>query len=311
MEAAIRNKKLSLKEELLSNPAQFSFEMAAKILEFGSETSFGKEINFLGAPFKTRNIYSFYLRGTEIEKISMEDEVPVIYTERLSISGLNAPLPTPYAELIFMRTREKDTAMSDFINAFNARLLGISYQISKRRYLSIQQHNKINCPLLKTIATFLGESSATMDRRMSRFLYLFWIKEKSAAGLETLIFSFLHFKTRVKQIQTFWADRREIYRLGDLKLGNNSELGTKFSLSSFGIEINLTHKNYDKIFQLINNKKYLHDLKFLIQKYIGDFFYYTLSVTPESVPPLKMGESYLGKTSWMQGSVLDSIKMIC
>jgi predicted component of type VI protein secretion system len=309
METAVRNKTLSLNDELLRYPKRFSFETAAHILEFGSPVSFGKETNIADAPFKTVNINSFHLRGTEIEKIFQINGVPVIYIERLSISGLNAPLPTPYAELIYRRTQEQDFAVGDFLNMFNARLLGVSYQISKRRYLSLQRCDD-SCLTLKTIAAFLGESSKTFDRRMSRLAYLFWTKEKSAAGLEAVISSFFKFTTKVREIRTFWAnDRREIRKLGDMKLGSNAELGTKLSVSSFGVEINLTHKDYNKIFQALIDKKYLDDLKRLIQKYLGDFFCCELSITPQNVPPLKMGNVMLGKTSWIPGKILDSVKI--
>jgi type VI secretion system ImpH/TssG family protein len=310
MEAAVRREEISLKEELYRNPRRFSFEMAAYVLEHGAQTSFGKEINIADAPFRTRSINSFHLRGTEIETIALLDGVPVVYIERLSLAGLNAPLPTPYAEMIFRRSREKDEAMAAFINTFNMRLLGISYQISKRRHLNLQRHNGKNCLLLKTIASFLGEPPETMDRRMSRLSYLFWIKEKSAAGLEAVISSFLKFSTRVEEIKPFWATRREIHRLGKAKLGVNFELGKKFSLSSFGIDVHLTHRDYNEIFQLLTDKKRLDDLKLLIRKYLGDFYRCTLSLTPQSVPPLKMGAAYLGKTSWTSGKILDSAKII-
>ncbi|MDR2157826.1 MAG: type VI secretion system baseplate subunit TssG [Holosporaceae bacterium] len=310
MEAAVRHEELSLEEELRRNPRQFSFEMAAYILEYGSRTSFGKETNIADAPFKTSSINSFHLRGAEIETIVQANGVPVIYIERLSIAGLNAPLPTPYAELIFRRSQEKDDAMAAFVNTFNTRLLGISYQISRRRYLNLQRHDGTNCLLLKTIAAFLGESPETIDRRMSRLSYLFWTKEKSATGLEAVISSFLKFTVRIDEIQTFWTRRREIHQLGNAKLGINSELGTRFSTSSFGVKVHLTHRDYNRIFQLLVDKKRLDDLKFLIRKYLGDFVRCTLSVAPQSVPPPKMGNVLLGKTFWTSGKILDSAKII-
>ncbi|MDR0968827.1 MAG: type VI secretion system baseplate subunit TssG [Holosporaceae bacterium] len=310
METTIRNKKLSLRDELFYYPKKFSFETAAYVLEFGSSVSFGKETNLADAPFKTVSVNSFCLRGTEIEKISEVNGVPVIYVERLSISGLNAPLPTPYAELVYRRTQEQDFAIGEFLNMFNARLLGVSYQISKRRYLNLQRCDD-SCLTLKTLAAFFGESSKTFNRRMSRLAYLFWTKEKSAAGLEAVVSSIFKFTTKAKELRTFWADRREIQKLGNMKLGIDSELGEKVSISSFGVEVDLTCDDYRKIFRALTEKKYLNDLKAAIRKYLGDFFRCSLSLTPQSVPPLKMGNAALGKTSWLQGKALDSAKIIC
>ncbi|MDR3186949.1 MAG: type VI secretion system baseplate subunit TssG [Holosporaceae bacterium] len=312
---AIRNQKLPLIQYLHKYPQRFSLEMAAHILEHGASTSFGKETNLYDSPFRTRSINSFHLRRTEIEKISEIDGVKTIHVERLSLSGLNAPLPTPYGELILRSNQEKNFAMSEFINTFNMRLLGISYQISRRRYLPLQRHDGANCMLTRAFAAFAGEPTLTMDRRIARFSYLFWTKEKSAAGLKAIIEASLGFSAQIKEFRTFWARRRETYLLGNMTLGKTSELGQRVSISSFGIEIDLTHEDYSRIFQLLCDENHLKKLRFLVRKYLGEFFYCLLKLTPQSVPPLKIETidrktAILGKTSWLPAKKLDSAVMI-
>ncbi|MDR2766147.1 MAG: type VI secretion system baseplate subunit TssG [Holosporaceae bacterium] len=310
MGTAIRRKKLPLVEYLRENPRQFSFEMAARILEHGAATSFGKEVSLSNAPFRTSSINSFHLRGTEIEKIAQVNGASVIYVERLSLSGLNAPLPTPYAEMIFRSDQEKSYAMSAFINGFNSRLLGISYQISRRRYLGLQNHTERSCMLSRTIAAFCGEPFAIMDKRMSRLAYLFWIKEKSAVGLETIITASLGFTVLVREFQTFWAPLRETGRLGAVNLGKTAELGKRVSISSFGLEIALTHTDHRRIFQLLCDNDHLEKLKFLIRKYLGTFFRCQLKLKPQNVPPLKIEEAVLGKTAWLPAQKLEPASLI-
>ncbi len=315
METQFRKHELSLIENLEKNAYQFSFEMAAFILEFGSQNSFGKEINISHSPFKTYSINSFHLRGTEIEKIKKINRLNIIYIQRLSIAGINAPLPTPYAELIFRRTSKKDVAMAEFVNIFNSRLLGISYQISKRKYLNLQNHNNKNCLFIKTLAAFCGEDQLKMNRIFSRVSYLFWIKEKSASGLESLIKSIFQLEARVKQFKFFWYQKSETTKLGirNIELGKNSELGKKISLSTFGIEIDLTHDDYKKIYRILTDTQYLNDLKFFIRKYIGDFLTCYINVTPKSVPQLNLFQSnppILGKTTWFSAkNNIDSAKI--
>lgn len=306
MESELRNKELSLINILEKNAYQFSFEMAALILENGSQNSFGKEINILHSPFRTCSINSFYLRGTEIERIKKINGINTIYIQRLAISGINAPLPTPYADLMFRRTSGKDFAMSEFVNVFNSRLLGISYQVSKRRYLNIQNHSDKNCLFIRVLSAFCGEDPLTMDRLFSRVSYLFWIKEKSASGLESLITAIFQMETHVKQFKSFWYNKSEITKLGvkNIELGKNSELGKKVSLSTFGIEIDLTHDDYEKIYRLLTDKQYLNDLKFFVRKYIGEFFICYINIFPKSVPQLKFSKDkppLLGKTAWFPG----------
>ncbi|GHT91795.1 hypothetical protein FACS1894122_04740 [Alphaproteobacteria bacterium] len=312
MGSELRKQELSLVDTLKAKPKQFSFEMASYVLEHGSKVSFGKETSISQSPFKTRSITSFHLRATEIEKISEIDGINTVFIERLAIAGLNAPLPTPYAELICMRRIEQDVAIAAFINAFNSRLLGISYQISKRRCLSLQNHKK-NCPLTRVLATFLGDNPATMDRRLARLAYLFWTKEKSAAGLEAVITSYFNLETHVKQFRPFWCERHNIAHLGKhkLKLGENSMLGHKIPLSSFAIEIELSHKNYMYIYNMLTDKTHIAKLKFLIKKYLGDFFSCKLKLIPQYVPPLQFRNARLGKTAWLPSNKLDSAIVMC
>ncbi|MDR1551200.1 MAG: type VI secretion system baseplate subunit TssG [Holosporaceae bacterium] len=310
MEATVRHTELPLNEELLLHPKQFSFEMAAYILEYGAEVSFGKETTLESAPFGTKSVISFHLKGTEIDKILPLGTRRVIYTERLALAGLGGPLPIPYTELIFRRGQMEDFAMGEFLNMFNARLLGISYQISKRRYLCLQRHDGASL-LQNAMATFFGESPRTFDRRVARLSHLFWTKEKSADGLEAVISSFCGFKTMVKELCAFWVDRQEVQLLGNIQLGSTAELGKKLYVLSFGIEIHLSHSGFEKIFQLLLDKRCLENLKWIIKKYLGVFFNYTLVLNPQNVPLLVLGKAFLGKTSWIPGKNLDSAKIVC
>lgn len=303
MGSNFRHQALSLEEELDRNAHEFSFEMASYILEYNSDISFGKEISVWQAPFRTYSINTFCLRGTEIEKIAKIDDARTIFIERLSIAGLNAPLPTPYAELMYRRSSEKDTSMQEFLNIFNTRLLGISYQISKKRYLCLQRHSEENCMLVKSLAAFVGENPKTMNRYLSRLAYLFWLKEKSAAGLEAIITSVFQFQTQVKQFREINLDIEENNKLGEkMVLGRNSGLGRKSSVSSFCIDIELTHKNFDHIRLLMSDSDYFNKMIGLIKKYLGQFISCYIKITPQNVPIphlKKEKQIILGRTAWL------------
>ncbi len=318
MGSQLRKQNVSLEDDLEQNAYRFSFEMAAYTLEYGSDVSFGKNIAVNQAPFKTISINSFYLRGTEIEKVETIEGKKTIFIERLAITGLNAPLPTPYGELIQRRTREQDTAMAAFVNVFNSRLLGISYQISKRRYLNLQNHKSNNCMFVRSIAAFCGEDFQKMNRRLSRISQLLWRKEKSASGLESVITALFGFKTKVNQFQIAWTDIAENNRLDKdkIRLGINSGLGTKAAVANLEIRINLTHHNFDKIYQFFcspEEKNELSQLKYIVKKYVGDFYICYAAVTPKTVPPLYLSsrKSYkpiLGRSSWLPTNDTDNQK---
>lgn len=329
----------SLESDLLKNACAYSFEMAAYILEHGKPISFGKHINVAQAPFNTTSLNVFHLRGTEIEKIETVDGIRTVFIERLALSGLNAPLPTPYGELIFQRTHEQDDAMASFINVFNSRLLGISYQISKRRHLNLQDHSGDNCLFVRNLAALCGEDLYKMDRRFSRVSSLFWNKEKSASGLESLIKSLFGFDTHVLQFRRIWTAIGEDNRLlsGRKHLGINAGLGMTAIVSNLGITIELKQK-FDKVYELLASNLYEHheksagnaeqgnqqnfsinppkrgllqQLYYIIQKYIGDFYIYKLKVRPYFAPAMRVisersgGSGYksiLGRTAWLSSA---------
>ncbi|MCR5224697.1 MAG: type VI secretion system baseplate subunit TssG [Alphaproteobacteria bacterium] len=309
MGAAVRNTKLPLIDELLTYPKKFSFDTAAYILGCNASVSFGKEMNVNAAPFKTASIYAFHLRATEIEKIEEIGGTKVIYTERLPIAGLNAPLPTPYTELLFRRNLDQDTAMTAFINAFNMRLLGISYRVSQRKFLNLQNHKK-NCTFLKCIATLSGNPQNEMKRQFARLSYLFWTKEKSADGLIAILNAVLNLSANVSENQAGWIKRSKIQPLGKMRLGRDSELGTKISSSEFNVKIDITHSDFRRLYELITDVNKLNELKTLIEKYLGVFYIPSVFITPQNVPPLKMENWILGRNSWLPGGKIESLKII-
>ena len=301
MEVAVRKQELSLANQLDKNPQSFSFEMAAAILEYGSPVSFGKESNISIAPFKTFSINSFYLRATEIEKIIKETDKKIIYVERLALTGWSGPMPTPYSEFIFRRSMLRDKAISNFLNSFNSRLLGISYQISRRRFLNLQKFEKNeDNMLIRSIATFFGAHPMHMARNFARLSYLFWTKEKNAAGLEAIITSLFQFETHVEEFVHTWNEFNEKSILNSkVLLGKNSMLGKTASSVAYGIRINLVIDKFETIEKLFSDPIYVNGLRYIIDKYLGKFIDYIITVTPKNTPAIKLNGSRMGLTSWL------------
>ena len=312
MATAIRTKALPLNNELLKHGGKFSFETAAYILGHYSKVHFGHEISIVDAPFKTLSLYEFHIKGNEIEKITQDNNTKVIHISRLPLAGLNAPLPTPYSELIMRRSLEQDQALGAFVNMFNTRILGISYRISSKRYIALQNHNNGNCPLVCSIANFIGASDpGNSPRKFSRLAYLFWTKERSAVGLETLITYCTQLETHVVELQPQWMPFKESQPLGKTHLKKNSYLGTKVSTVNYSIKIQLSHKNYDYLMQFVFNEQLQSELKHLIVRYLGKCYTYQIDLRPKNLPPLTIGSAKLGQNSWLPGKTADPLRIFC
>jgi len=302
---AVRKQKISLEEDLLKNPRKYSFEMTAKILCWHSHHDYGKEISVQDAPMKTVSINSFHLRGTEIEKITNDNNKKVVHVERLSLAGLNAPLPTPYSEMVYNQTMQRDYAFAKFLNSFNARILGISYQVSKRRYLCLQANPKQDYMVMRTLAKFFGEEK--IDRKYARLAHLFWTKEKSVVGLESIIKYLYPVDVRVDQFIPMRIKNTSYNRLGHMRLGVNFDLGSHFTVVNMGINVHLSGDGH-LISKLIFKKEKREELKRIVKKYLGDFVKFSIFATPNDAPPLKMRQ-LLGHNTWLPGKNLDESKI--
>lgn len=302
----VRKPLLSLEQDLLQNPKGYSFEMSAKILCWNSFQEYGKEISFYDAPIRTISINSFHLRGTEIEKITEEDGKKAIHIERLTLAGLNAPLPTPYAEMVYNCNTNKDFSFGRFLNVFNARILGISYQVSKKRFISLQANPKQDYMVIRTLANFFGESN--IDRKYSRLAYLFWTKEKSAAGLESVIKYLYPVDVFVEQLAPMRILNDRGNRLGHARLNVNSDLGKYITVVNFGIKVHIAGKD-SVVSKFISKREKKEELKKVIKKYLGEFVKFSVYVKPDKVPSLEMGR-LLGRTTWLPGKELQEAKII-
>ncbi len=303
---AVRKQEISLEEDLLKNPRRYSFEMTAKILCWQSRQDYGKEISVYDAPIKTVSINSFHLRGTEIEKITTDEGKKVVHIERLSLAGLNAPLPTPYAEMVYNQTVNRNYAFASFLNSFNARILGISYQVSKRRYLCLQSNRKQDYLVIQTLAKLFGETN--LDRKYARLAHLFWTKEKSAVGLESIIKYLYPVDVKIEQFVPMRIPNNSYNRLGHMKLGVDFDLGSHFTVVNLGINIHLSG-NDQVISKLMFKKEKKEELIREIKKYLGDFVLFSIFVKPNEVPSLRM-KHLLGHDTWLPGKSLDESRII-
>ncbi|MBQ3564987.1 MAG: type VI secretion system baseplate subunit TssG [Alphaproteobacteria bacterium] len=301
------NKKLSIRDSFLQNPRQYSFENAVQILSGQLNASFGKELTIRNAVINTHCVVSFHLRGTEIEKIREIDGKPTIFIERLTLAGLNSPLPTPYSEIIYNRKVAQDFAISDFVNIFHSRLLGISYQISKKRYANLNGRNDFQ--IMHILPNFFGDSFAEWSPRLSRLVYLFWTKEKSEAGLAAIIHYLFGFDTRIEQCVTQYISGQTPMHLGKCKLGKNSDLGKGFYASNLDIVIHLTHKDDEQALELIDKSSQFSRLKKIIKRYLKSYSRFSIKVRPNKIPSRPIGQIKLGKTSWLPGKHYDEVML--
>lgn len=133
----------SLARELLDEPYRFGFFQAVRLLERmdPQRQAVGRDgdIEREAVRFRTRQTLSF--PPSEIYEITSEgegDENPPEMT--IAFLGLTGPLgvlPHHYSELVMERARHKDTALWNFLDIFNHRMLSLFYRVWEKYHFPI------------------------------------------------------------------------------------------------------------------------------------------------------------------------------
>ena len=302
MATQIRNPKLSLIDDLLQNSSKFSLESAVYILEHKENIQFGKEPTYSASKIIAKSVTSFHVHANEIDNIKFNAQKYIIFTRRLAIAGLNAPLPTPYAEQLLRQHYTRDDSGLEFISIFNARLIGISYQISVRGNILLEHRGK--SLFTKTVASFFGTND--FARNKMRLAYIFWNKEKSALGLKTILSSYFKFDVQVQQLYDISEYRGDDNRLGSIHFDRNAFLGTKASLQHNAVKIVITDRDSRRVLLFLSQSGNIKALKEMIRMYLGEFIVCRVELHPANTPPLHMGVK-LGLNSWFAGQHADCI----
>ena len=278
-------------------PQQFEFFQAIRLLE----AKYSRDLNYL-----LNKVLRFYVKTSlafpqaSLEKIDFQEKITV-FTQLYGLNTTNGPMAIHYLETLMMNESLKETALLDFINMFNHRILALFYQCWKkyRIYLDIQ-HQKI-------LAAFTHRDS-------DAYLHYagVWAQHtQSAEGLAVIIGDFFRLPVEVIQHVGRWLSipKQERSCLGAVKgqyhaLGQTTLLGQAVwdVLSQVKLILNIDEYSYFRDF-LPRQRLF----KVLCQR-VRDYmqmqycFEIELHLVPNEVPvcQLRREDQYrLGWDSWL------------
>lgn len=124
----------SLARELLDEPYRFGFFQAVRLLERidPERVAVGHDVDATreAVRFRTRQTLNF--PASEIYEISSEHDESQPPEMSVAFMGLTGPLgvlPHHYSELVMDRSRHNDTALWNFLDIFNHRMLSLFYRV--------------------------------------------------------------------------------------------------------------------------------------------------------------------------------------
>jgi len=164
-----------------------------------------------------------------------------VETRVLGLGGQGGPLPDWVTEVMGLRVSRRDTAMRDFLDIFNHRLLSLLYRVRDKARLGFGYRRPDKSPAARYLYAFMGLGTARLQDRMGKlpdrillnYAGLLAGRTRSVGALERLLSHALAVPVKVQPLTGRWltVDPAERTRLGRSgahnKLGQGAMVGSR------------------------------------------------------------------------------------
>jgi type VI secretion system protein ImpH len=310
----------SVEAQFFSQPYEFDFHQAIRILEWlkpgCTPIGEGSHPKHEAVVFRSRvtlsapssDIYS-------LKRYYKYPDRPIMTVNFLGLGGIQGPLPTPYTETLIERLRQNDTAMSDFLDIFNHRLISFWHRVRKKIVIGIAQIAPEETSVGKCLFNLIGidasinqESWPIPLRSLLKYTPLFWQRPHSLAGLITLLKGYFPYNITIKPFQGGWSRAlpQDLSRLGTTgpynRLGHDLILGCKSWHETQGILIHFHNLDWPDYNNFLEDQQGYKALRFLCGLYCEPTLkvHFQITINRKSIPPAYLGHGpRLGTTSFI------------
>lgn len=333
----------ALMDELEEISTRFDFFRAIQIIEQaararGSQRAgpvgFGGHPTHEAARIRTAASRAFpatQLASATVLKQGVEDKAAEVVTTFMGLTGPGGVLPEHYTELVIERIRDHDTALRDFFDLFNHRVLSLYYRAWKKyrpeaasRRASGAARDHPDATLDSALEALVGIVDASAARRLQNTVepilnyggyYARRIPSPEALG--GMLSDYLGVRAEIRQFVGRWLtiDVDERTRLGrdpasNACLGGDAILGSRVwdVQSSFEVRVGpLTLEQFQR-FMPTSQGDLLAAATTMTRTYVGAQFRFRINpfLPGSSVPPLILGgrtnqQPRLGWNTWLSG----------
>ncbi len=317
----------SLKEVLSEKGSRFNFYQAVRLLQLGrkksKEPGEGENLDAESARFKSEALMGFPPSDVVDIVFPKDSSIPVVKMASFGIAGNFGPLPIPYTMEMLERVSYGDTAMRDFLDIFNHRLVSLLYQIRKKNRLGLVTKSPEETDMAFYLYSLLGLSTSKVKGRMKfeeRSLLLFTgllqKKPLSSASFEKVVSGYFEFPIK---LTPFVGQRESLKNEHKVFLGENGQnqilgkdttIGETYWDQHRKVELELGPLSYRQFHQFLGLRKGRQTLKdfsnFLIGPHTG--FDARLAIRQKDIPlswlPMKPNKKHpgfrLGWNSWLK-----------
>lgn len=315
-------------DRLFANGEEFDFYQAVRLLEllYPSRARVG------GAYDPARETVRFTSYGglefphSDVRRIAPPAAgLPaVMMVNFMGLAGAMGPMPLPYTEKMLQRVAEKDTAMRDFLDMFNHRLLSLAYRARRLHRIGLETQTADRSALAGPLFGLIGLGTGGLKRRMEvddRSLLhvagLLTQHTRPMAGLEAIVAEYFDLEVHGVAMVGGWleidpAQQTVIGRAGrNHVLGDSAVLGRRFWDQTRSFELHVGPVPYARLLDFLPGGSAFAPLCALVRFYAGTSHHFALVVEVDrsTPPPLKLGApagaaagTRLGWTTWLGGN---------
>lgn len=316
-----RHTKTSIISVLPNEADQFEFHAIVKLLENIQKeaTPVGEGIDPLVEPLRLQARVTQEFPSTEIHELLIPKDKkvpPLLTTNFLGIAGNNGPLPDPYTNHIIQRNLKGDTALRDFLDIFNHRVLSLLHRIRKKFWIGVSVAAPETTLLGKCLRSLLGlalpqtqNRLGIPDRSLTFYAGILWQNPRSTQGLEALLRAFFRIPARIHALQGKWIpvplQQQSVLGKCHHRLGDSSFIGPRYWDQSGYFTVELGPMSLGSYIDFLKVGPSFQELKTLIAYYAGpnQDFRLNLRVKSDQIPRARLGRGVaLGWTSWLNRS---------
>lgn len=309
----------SVKDWLFAEGYKFDFYQAVRLLEMllpdCESAGEGFDPHQEAVRFQSNNGLSFPASDVQEVVSPAGQSLPArMLVNFLGLAGAHGPLPHPFTELILERIRQRDTALRDFLDIFNHRLVSLMYRAGKVHRVSLTSKSPEQSPITGYLYSFLGlglpplrERMKVKDRSLLFYSGLVCQEPRSAAGLEHVLADYFQVRVSLREFEGQWQNLEpdQWTRLGrsgnNQLLGQNTVLGKRYWDQQGCFQVQLGPMSFLQFLDFLPNGSAYQPLCELVRFYAGmEFnFSFSLKILPYHVPQSRLGRTRLGWTSWL------------
>jgi type VI secretion system protein ImpH len=247
----------------------------------------------------------------------------------MGLTGAAGVLPRHYTTMLIERVRGNDTAMRDWLDLFNHRVLSLFYRAGVKYRLPLAYEREATLGTTESddmaglFFSLVGSGTPALRHRlpfddevMLRYAGFFAHHPRNAMSLRLMVQDFLEVPAKVEQFQGQWLylsqeDRSKMPGLGE-PLGRNNQLGVSVVLGErvwdvqSRFRVRLGPMSYQKYCQFLPSGDALDAVLGLIRMYVGAEFDFDVQpvLAAGQVPALRLGGdaasgARLGWNAWV------------